>query len=180
MKLRSTVLVALLAFVTALAARDEISPNDMPDAVRSALFQLVGTEPVKKVIRESVDGRATYRVELERENAINPQLRFAETGELLTERGTSSGLALDPSTPAPVVYGPSPTLAELPATVRQTILREARGREVADIDREIRDGRTVYEVQFRAKGINPRIHVDADGRLLNLDESPAKPPPARP
>ncbi len=180
MKMRSTVLVVLLALAGPLLARDDISPNDLPESVRSALYQLVGSEPVKEVVREVMDGRTTYRVEIDRKNAINPRLRFTETGELLTERATSAGLALDPTTPAPVTYGPAPSLEELPAAVRQTVRNEARGREVADIDRETRDARTVYEVQFQSKGINPRIHIDAEGALIDPDESPADPPTGRP
>lgn len=180
MKMPLTVLGGLLMLAGLLPARDEISPNDLPESVRSALYQLVGSEPVKSVVREVVDGRTTYRVEVERKNAINPRLRFTETGELLAERATSAGLALDPTAPAPVTYGPAPALDELPAAVRQTVLDEARGREVAGIVREIHDGRTVYEVQFRSKGINPRIHIDADGHLIDPDESPAQTPAGQP
>jgi hypothetical protein len=110
-------------------------------------------------------------VQPEKNNAINPRLRIAEDGELLADSKaplprSSSSLALDPTAPAPVVYDSVPTLESLPPPVRETVRSEARGREVVDIDRNVTNGRTVYEIEFRASGRNPKIHVAEDGQLV--------------
>ena len=61
------------------------------------------------------------------------------------------------------------SLDEVPDAVRNTIEAEARGREVADIDRETHEDRPVYEVEFREQGINEQIHVEEDGTLVRDD-----------
>lgn len=57
-------------------------------------------------------------------------------------------------------------LAQLPEAVRRGVEREAPGREIADIDRELSNGRVVYEVEFRDSGVNPRLHFNEDGTLV--------------
>jgi hypothetical protein len=41
-----------------------------------------------------------------------------------------------------------PSEADLPQLVRATVQQQAAGRSVADIDREIWNGQTVYEIEF--------------------------------
>lgn len=170
MKTCHIILTGILAIAAPLPAQDEVLPNELPAAVRRSLDQQAKGGPVKKITREVVDGRTTYLVEIERDKAINPRLRFAETGELLAERADTSGLALDPAAPAPVTYGRVPSLESLPSAVQQTVRNEARGREIGDIDRENWEGRTVYEVEFRSEGRNPQIHIAEDGSLIRGEE----------
>jgi uncharacterized membrane protein YkoI len=62
---------------------------------------------------------------------------------------------------------------DVPAAVQQTIKREAAGAQVADIDKETRSGRTVYEVSFREPGLNPKLHIAQDGTLLTKQQASA-------
>src|SRR6185503_19311338 len=57
-------------------------------------------------------------------------------------------------------------LEETPVAVQETIKREAAGSEIADIDKEHRDGRVVYEVEFKQRGKNSEIHIAEDGTIL--------------
>jgi uncharacterized membrane protein YkoI len=168
--------VALL-LVAPLFAQQEIRPEHVPDAARRALERAAGTDPIRSIIRQVEDGRTVYIAEIERDNAINPRLRVSEYGELLPAPAVTGGtdptlLALDPTSPAPVRYDPAPlTVESLPKAVQETVRREARDRTVADIDREVSEGRTVYEVEFRAEGRNPQLHVAEDGSIVRGDES---------
>lgn len=171
MKARHIILTVagLLVILAPLPAQEGIAPNNLPPAVRHTLDEQAKGDPVKKITRQVVDGRTIYLVELERDNAINPRLRIAENGELVAERIDTSRLSLDPNAPTPDTYNPILILGNLPAAVQQTVRDEARGRGIADIDREVSEGRTVYEVEFRAEGLNPRIHVAEDGTLVRAE-----------
>jgi hypothetical protein len=57
--------------------------------------------------------------------------------------------------------------ADLPPAVQNTIRRQNPNGQIADIDKERRSGRVVYEVQFAEPGINPRLHIAEDGTLLS-------------
>lgn len=59
---------------------------------------------------------------------------------------------------------------ELPAAVQATVKAQAPNAKIDDIDKEMRTGRTVYEVKFKDEGINPAIHVAEDGTLLKADD----------
>jgi hypothetical protein len=61
------------------------------------------------------------------------------------------------------------TLRDLPQPVRDTLRRTAPTAEVADIDAHLRDGRTVYQIQFIEPGTNPTLHIAPDGQILPKD-----------
>lgn len=62
-------------------------------------------------------------------------------------------------------------LEDLPAAVQTTIKEKAAGAKIADIDKEERTGQVIYEVSFADEGLNPKIHVAADGRLVGEEEA---------
>ena len=55
---------------------------------------------------------------------------------------------------------------ELPPAVQKTVREQAGAQKIADIDRETRTGRIVWEVEFEKAGKNTEIHVADDGTLL--------------
>jgi uncharacterized membrane protein YkoI len=57
-------------------------------------------------------------------------------------------------------------LEDLPQAVQKTVREQAGGQKIADIDRESRTGRTVWEVEFEKAGRNTEIHVSEDGTLM--------------
>jgi uncharacterized membrane protein YkoI len=73
---------------------------------------------------------------------------------------------------------------DLPPAVQKTVREQSAGQEIADIDREDRTGRTIWEVEFDREGRNTEIHVAEDGTLmpesdrlfgLSVDSTPARP-----
>jgi uncharacterized membrane protein YkoI len=172
-------IIAGMALLTAspLLAQEEILPTELPPAARSTLDRATGGQPIKKITREiEENGRKVFVIEVDQDNAINPRFRIAESGELVAAPMTAplantSMAALDPTMPAPVTYDFASTLESAPQAVQDTIRREARGRPVADVDQESWDGRTVYEVEFRAAGRNPQLHVAEDGTILRQDDA---------
>jgi len=57
-------------------------------------------------------------------------------------------------------------LEDLPPAVQKTIREQTGNAKIADIDRETRTGRTVWEVEFEKDGKNTEIHIGEDGTLI--------------
>jgi uncharacterized membrane protein YkoI len=57
-------------------------------------------------------------------------------------------------------------LEDLPQAVQKTVREQSGGQKIADIDRESRTGRTVWEVEFEKAGRNTEIHIAEDGTLM--------------
>ncbi len=58
------------------------------------------------------------------------------------------------------------TINDLPPSVKQTLRARAPKAEIADIEIQSRDGRTVYKIAFVEPGRNPTIWVAEDGQTL--------------
>lgn len=68
---------------------------------------------------------------------------------------------------------PDTTLIDLPTPVKTTIQREATGHSVAAIERDLRDGQTVYRVRIAQEGIDKRLLIASDGSVLEVRDFPA-------
>src|SRR5262245_59784356 len=62
-------------------------------------------------------------------------------------------------------------MEDLPAAVQKTVREQAGGQPIADIDREDRNGQTIWEVEFEREGRNPTIHVANDGTLMPEEQT---------
>ena len=60
-------------------------------------------------------------------------------------------------------------LAEVPEAARNTILHQAAGHKVREIEKETEHGRTVYEAEWRVGGKEVEVKVAADGKLLERE-----------
>lgn len=63
-------------------------------------------------------------------------------------------------------------LADCPAAVQKTLQREANGGTINEVDKELDDGKTIYEVDVKIDGKNYELTVAENGTLLGkvLDE----------
>jgi len=59
------------------------------------------------------------------------------------------------------------TLDEVPPAVRSTMMQEAGGAKIGTIDKEEKNGKTIYETDVMSGGQTWEIKVDADGKLLS-------------
>jgi uncharacterized membrane protein YkoI len=138
--------------------------EDVPPAVRKTIEQHAAGRKVADIDRETWDGKMVYEVEFA-QTGRNEQIHVAENGTLLKQEGKAPGA---PST-AGDIKGPliGTRFSDTPPAVQATIRREARGAEIADIDKERRDGRTLYEVEFKNPGRNVELHIAEDGSILH-------------
>ena len=56
-------------------------------------------------------------------------------------------------------------LSDLPQTVRDALNEKAPNAEVADIDKQSKDGKFVYKISFKEPGKNPVLYFNDDGTL---------------
>ena len=61
------------------------------------------------------------------------------------------------------------TLEQVPAAVRATILKEAAGAKITEVERETKNGKTVYEVEFLRNGREIEIKIAPDGTVLSRE-----------
>ena len=63
-------------------------------------------------------------------------------------------------------------LTEAPAAVQESLKKESKGAKIETIDKEMRDGKQVFEADAIVDGKNHEIIVDADGKVISnkLDE----------
>jgi len=58
-------------------------------------------------------------------------------------------------------------LSDLPAAVQATVRQQGAENQIADIDSYTRNGKRVYEVEFKKEGLNHEIHVGEDGKVID-------------
>ena len=61
------------------------------------------------------------------------------------------------------------TLDQVPAAVKATILKEAAGAKITEIERETKDGKTIYEAEFLRDGQEIEIQIAPDGTVLGRE-----------
>jgi hypothetical protein len=64
-------------------------------------------------------------------------------------------------------------IEDVPAPVKETLMREAEGHEIKTVDQEtVKGGKTIYEADVKLHGHNYEINVAPDGTLISkkLDE----------
>jgi uncharacterized membrane protein YkoI len=78
--------------------------------------------------------------------------------------------------PAPVLaagQGEKITMDQVPAPVKTTLEKEAKGGTIGDITKETEKGKTFYEAQIVKGGKDRFVHVSDTGKVLKR-ESPKK------
>ncbi|HUU94471.1 MAG TPA: PepSY-like domain-containing protein [Phycisphaerae bacterium] len=61
------------------------------------------------------------------------------------------------------------TLEQVPAAVKATILKESAGGKIAEIERETKNGQTIYEVEILVNGKEVELRIAEDGTLLGKE-----------
>jgi len=79
-------------------------------------------------------------------------------------------LGLAPGEAVPVDDGEREvTIDQVPEAVKATILKEAAGNTIEEIEEETKDGVTTYEAEWHEDGKEIEIKVAADGTLLKRE-----------
>jgi hypothetical protein len=62
--------------------------------------------------------------------------------------------------------GEKVSMEQVPAPVKATIEKEAKGAGVADVTKETKDGKMYYEAQIKQKGLDRYVQISPDGKVL--------------
>jgi uncharacterized membrane protein YkoI len=58
------------------------------------------------------------------------------------------------------------TIDDLPAPVKATVQKEAKGKQVGSISKMEKEGKTVYEVELMSGGKSQQLSIAANGKVL--------------
>jgi len=147
--------------VPLLARTPTLQVSDVPQPVQETIRQHAAGREVADIDKETWNNRTVYEVEFAQAGR-NAQLHIAEDGSIVHEQarqGTGVGTRL-----FGLYLGTQ--LEDTPAAVQDIIKREAQGNQIADIDKELRTGRPVYEVEIKQATGNYELHIAEDGTIL--------------
>ena len=80
-------------------------------------------------------------------------------------------------TPAALAAGSAPreeqkmSLDQVPAAVKATLEKEAKGGTIGEVSKETEKGKTFYEAQITRDGKDRYVHVREDGKVLKRESA---------
>jgi uncharacterized membrane protein YkoI len=137
--------------------------NTLPPAVQKTVRAQAPNGEIAKVSNTTREGVQVYEIEF-REPGTNPKIIVAADGKLVsTDMAKPAGAIERALTPTGAV---GTKFSALPPAAQKTIQTKAPNAEIADVSRHEKDGRVIYEIEFKDKGKNPTIQVAEDGTLV--------------
>lgn len=124
---------------------------------------------VASIHQKTRDGRTVYEVEF-KEKGRNPKLVLAEDGTVVKEKDTRRGEATSGTEIRESAGAEKPAhglmLSDLPEPVQKTVKAEFPSDPVEKIQKESKDGKTVYSVHIKQEGKNPTLKIAEDGSII--------------
>jgi len=147
-------------YVPLLPRTATLQLSDTPQAVQNAIQQHAAGRKVVDIDKETWSNKTVYEVEFEQAGR-NAQIHVAEDGTIVKSESAGEGLGKR-------LFGLylGTQLEDTPVAVQETIKREARGNQIVDIDKELRIGEPVYEVEIKQPTGNYEIHIAQNGTIL--------------
>jgi uncharacterized membrane protein YkoI len=163
----SAMIVISLAWTSALATESELKLSDCPAAVQKTFQREANGAKIEDVEKEIENGKTTYEADVTIDGK-EYDITVAEDGTLLEKSLEEDDDEDDDKKGEEVEV----KLSDCPAAVQKTLKREANGASIDSVDKESKDGKTVYEVDVKIDGKNYEIKVAMDGTLISkaLDE----------
>jgi uncharacterized membrane protein YkoI len=137
--------------------------NELPPSVQKTVRAQAPNAEIAVISKKTEDGMEVYEIEF-REPGSNPKIVVGMDGALVsTDMARPASGVQRMLTPT----GATGTkLSALPEAAQKTIQAKAPNTEIANITRHDKDGRVIYEVEFRDQGKNPTLQVAEDGTLV--------------
>lgn len=137
--------------------------NELPPAVQKTVRAQAPNAEIADVSKKTDNGMDVYEIEF-REPGTNPKILVGADGKLIsTDMARPAGAIERALTPT----GATGTkFSALPEKAQKTIKDKAPDAEITNISRQDKDGRVIYEVEFKDTGKNPTIRVAEDGTLV--------------
>jgi uncharacterized membrane protein YkoI len=137
----------------------------LPGAVRDAIQANIGTSKITDIDVVGRGGKTVYEVQFDRDGSSR-QLVFAPDGTLIRESDAVGTANVSPIIGRGSRESRTLTMDQLPISVQNTIRNEAGRSRIREINRQIHDGKIIYEVNFRQGAELREIEVSEEGALL--------------
>ena len=62
---------------------------------------------------------------------------------------------------------------DLPKAVQQTVQAQSRGATLRGLSKEVENGATIYEAEFKVNGHNRDVSIDVNGNVVEIEEEVA-------
>jgi uncharacterized membrane protein YkoI len=138
--------------------------NTLPPAVQKTARAQSPNGEILGVSKTSENGVDAYKIEYRAADNSKPTVVIASDGRLISSDMPRNATAVDKILTPTGAIGTK--FSSLPPAAQKTIQAQAPNAEIADVSRHDKDGRIIYEVEFRDKGKNPTIQVAEDGTLV--------------
>lgn len=141
--------------------------NELPPVVQRTVRAEAPNAEVTGIDRKNWNGVAVYEIEFAHPNK-NPRLLVTAGGDLIHDGQAAQGSTPETSsTLRGTGAGATGTpLSALPLRVQEVVRREAPDAEIVRLTREERDGRVIYNFEFKGDDKNPTMRVAADGTIV--------------
>ncbi|MBN2376289.1 MAG: PepSY-like domain-containing protein [Sedimentisphaerales bacterium] len=148
----------------------EVSLDEVPAVVKATILKEANGAEIKEIEKEVEDGKVVYEAEFEVDGQ-EVEVEVAEDGTLLSREIDDEDEVgdVDDDEDEDNEDEVEVSLDEVPAAVKATILKEANGAEVEEVEKEVEDGKVVYEAEFMVDGQEVEIEVAEDGTLLSRE-----------
>ncbi len=137
---------------------EPVDPTDVPEAVKAVAAKKFPADAQVKYERVTI---VFYEIEAKVGNK-EKEIMVLPTGKMFGKGAKEKGDDDDDDDEQEEKL----SLEQVPEAVKATILAEAGGATVKEIEREFKNGQTVYEAEWKVNGQEIEIKVASDGALL--------------
>jgi uncharacterized membrane protein YkoI len=141
---------------TTTVSKPSVALGDLPNPVRKTVNEESRGRAVVDIDQETWKGQAIYEVEFEQPGR-NAHIYVSQNGSLVRDERVGTGVA-------GVYLGTQ--LEDLPMPAQKTIKEQAGTGRIDDIDKETRQGQTIYQVRLERDGRDIQLYVDAAGKVI--------------
>jgi uncharacterized membrane protein YkoI len=157
----------------AFAAEEEneelISFDQAPPGVQKAIKRETAGAPISEIEKETKQGKTVYEAKFTK-NGEEYELKIAEDGEVLGLKEEDEDEDKDKAKEEGEEAEEIITLNQAPPAVQESIKRETAGQGITGIEKETKQGKTVFEAKFTKNGEEYELKVAEDGKVLGMKE----------
>ena len=144
----------------------ELSIDEVPAAVKATLMREAAGGTLKEIDLENEDGQTVYEADVIIDGK-EVEIQIAPDGSLLgKEVDNDEDEADDDDDEDEEDEDEQLSLDAVPEGVKSTILKEAAGGTLVEIERDLENGQEIYKAEFQLNGVTYEIKMAADGTLL--------------
>lgn len=146
----------------------EVSLAEVPEPVKSTILAQAQGNAINEIEVEVENGQTVYEAEVIIEGR-EVEIEVAADGALLGKEADDEEGDDDDEDEGDDEEEELVSLAEVPEAVRATIVKEAAGAQIKEIEREIENGQTIYSAEVVIGGQEVEFEVAPDGTLLGKE-----------